>query len=161
MRLATRDDLPALRAIAVATLRQAWPDASIDDSLPGFFEQFVRAPVVVACADDASAFILSERLDQGHWMVRHLMPITMSATMGRQLIVFALRREHQLRPLDPTTECFARLDARSQVERATAQAYQINLQSGIRNVTDAHGTVVAHEIFMTAQAIAARLGVTL
>lgn len=160
MRVATLADVPAIEAIAVATLRMAWPNGVFGDQI-GIAFQMSRPEVIIAVTDTVDAFILSERLDDGRWMVRFLMPLTMSAATGRQLIAFAMQQEQLQRRFLPTTECFARLDKGSAVETATAQAYQINLRSGSRDITDGFGTVVAVEIFEPASDLAKLLKVTL
>ena len=135
MRLATVADMPELGRIAISTLRTAYPNISFDvDDLHGLREQLTRSGVLVCVTDDVSAFILSERVDNLHWWVRFLMPLDMGAQTGKDLIGFALRREHAVRPIPATCETFARLNMVSQVERGTASSYKTILTSNSRNL---------------------------
>ncbi len=162
IRVATETDMPALEKIALATLAVAYKgQIDIGNRLGGFAEQMHRREVIIACTDDASAFILSERIAQDRWMVRFLMPLDMPAQTGRDLIAFALIAEHSVRPLKATDETFAQLNEQSQVERGTASSYQTILGCQSRAVTDAQGVKRATEIYMPAAALAARLGVKL
>lgn len=149
MRLATEKDIPAIDEIALKTLRLAYPDADIP-GYGGLMEQFIRKEVIIAVLDDVSAFILSERLDPDHWWVRFLMPLDMFSADGKGLISFAFIEENKVRPMKPTTECFAHLNQASAVERATADSYKIFAGTDSRQLTDAKGVVQATEIFISA-----------
>lgn len=163
-RLATRADIPTLAPIALATLRTAWPavaDRITVDTLRGMADQFDRTSSLICVTDAVDAFILTDRIDAGHWRVVWLMPLSMPATTGKELIGFALRREHALRPMTAQTECFARLDKGSNVEQATADSYRIMMATQQRDVLDAQGTVRAVDIFIAAGALAQKLGLAL
>lgn len=149
MRLATQADLPAINDIALRTLQLAYPDVEIP-GYGGLAEQLARKEVVMAVKEDLSAFILSERLDPDHWIVRFLMPLDMFSADGKALISFAFMEENKRRPMKATTECFAHLNQKSAVERATADSYKIFAGTASRTLTDATGTVQATEIFISA-----------
>lgn len=163
-RLATRADIPTLAPIALATLRTAWPAAADRitlDTLRGMAEQFDRQSSLVCVTDAVDAFILTDRIDAGHWRVVWLMPLSMPATTGKELIAFALQREHARRPMTAQTECFARLDKASKVEQGTADSYMILMATQRRDVRDAQGAVRAVEIFIPAGQLAQKLGLVL
>lgn len=161
MRLATIADAPALEPIAIADLKVAYPGVQFGEHLGGFAEQLTRPNVLVSVTDTLDAFLLSERMEDGRWFVRFLMPMTMAAQTGKDLISFAMLAEHAIRPLLATTECYARLNEQSAVERATRDAYKIVLGCPARTLTAPDGTAIATEIYMAASDLAKKLRVRL
>ena len=165
MRIATAADMPALEQVAVATLKLAYPDEEIQQTtLPGFREQRTRTTTIIYCMDDLSAFILTERMGDGSWCVKKLMPPppVMTVQMSVELIKAAFVREHLLRPfLTPaTTMMWTQTEERSAVERLTRDAMQQSFKATRTDIVR-NGVIIASRLSMTAAALARKLQVTL
>jgi len=158
MRLATLADYAAIEQIAHDTLVIAYPGmfvAPAPGKVAGFSEQLTMPGTIVCCTDDASAFILAHRWDVANWQVVWMMPLTMFAQTGKDLISFAMLQEHAVRLFRPTTTCYAKLSKASSVERATADAYKIIL--GAASVDNGRTITISR----TAKQLAQKLGVVL
>lgn len=163
MRLAAPADIPALEAIALETLRRAYPDEKIEQqTIPGFAEQFARDRVLVHCKEDVTAFILCERMEDESWCVRYLMPPppVMTIAMSVELIRTAFLAEHLQRPFASTTKCWAQLEEQSAVERLTRDAMQQTFKTVRTDIIRA-GVIKASVIFISASNLAKKLRVTL
>lgn len=161
MRLATLADVPVLEAIALATLKAAYPGQEIGGQHVA--PHIGRKGVIVAC-DDATrtptAFIRTERIDQDNWKVVALMPRPATITPPENgLILFAFQTEHALRPMKPDCHCFTQLQEASQVEKDTRDRYQTAFSTATRTIKDAGNVTKATELSLTAAQLAAFFGV--